>query len=105
MRLFVPIFCCMAFLACAKPFECDKVNGLKEGVSTVQEATSLLGKCDDVIAAENGSRIFHWRFTSHVYTGGGSISDVSLTFGADGKLQAKRCATQVRGPLVKEPAG
>jgi hypothetical protein len=104
MRLLLPVLCCLALLACAKPFACESINGLKEGVSTLQDATTLLGAAQTLNLAEDGSKVYTWRFTGHVYTGGGSITDVVLTFTQDGKLAAKRCATRVVAPLVKEPA-
>lgn len=104
MRLLLPILCCLAILACSKTVDCTTVSAFKEGVTTLQEATEILGTCDSVVAGENGARICNWRYTTHAYTGGGSQTDISLTFGKDGKLLFKNCSTKVQGALVQEPA-
>lgn len=104
MRLLLPLVCCLAILACSRTIDCTTVNGFREGVTTLQEAVEILGKSDSVVAGENGSQIYAWRYTTHTYTGGGSQTDITLTFGKDGKLMVKRCSTKVQGALVKEPA-
>jgi hypothetical protein len=102
-RLF-PIICCLALAGCVKPrVDCTTVDQLNVGTSTLQDASALLGKPSSNLVT-NGTSILKWESTTHVYTGGGSSTVIQLTFGPDGKLVDKRCATKIIPPLVREPA-
>jgi hypothetical protein len=97
------IICCLALAGCVKPTDCNTVDQLKVGTSTVQDANALLGKPSRNLVT-NGTSILRWESTTHVYTGGGSSTVIQLTFGPDGKLVDKSCTTVTIPPLVREPA-
>ena len=100
---FFPIICCLALAGCVKPINCNMVDQLTVGTSTVQDASALLGKPSRNLGT-NGTSTLRWEATTHVYTGGGSSTVIQLTFGPDGKLVDKSCTTVITPPLVREPA-
>ena len=91
-------------LACAKPVDCVALEHLGVGSATLPEAVALLGQPTRTTPGPGGGTQAEWLATRHINTGGGSTTRVQLTFGPDGKLQAKECATKVTAALVKEPA-
>jgi hypothetical protein len=98
------IICCLALAGCAKPpVDCATTEQLKVGTSTIADANALLGKPTRTVGT-NGTSVLRWESTTHVYTGGGSSTVLQLTFGPDGKLVDKSCATTTTPPLVREPA-
>jgi hypothetical protein len=102
-RVFL-IACCLALAGCVKPVDCNTVSELNVGTSTIQDANARLGNPTSRSLGEGGASVLRWESTTHVYTGGGSSTVIQLTFGSDGKLMNKSCATKVIPPLVREPA-
>jgi hypothetical protein len=99
-----PIICCLALAGCVKPIDCNTVDQLKVGTTTVQDANALLGQPSRRNLGTSGTSILRWESTTHVYTGGGTSMVIQLTFGSDGKLVDKSCTTVNIPPLVREPA-
>jgi len=93
----------LALAGCAEPIACESVMRLKEGVDTLKDAQALLDAPDQALASPEGGRIYIWKATTHQRTGGGTMTEVVLTFGPDGKLVSKRCATTVQSPVSREP--
>ena len=94
----------LGLCACAKPLDCSALQRLGVGSATLPDAVALLGQPTSTAAGPGGTTQAQWLGTRHINTGGGASTRVQLTFGPDGKLQAKDCATKITAPLIKEPA-
>jgi len=94
----------LALAGCAEPIVCESVLRLKEGVDTLKEAQVLLEAPEQSMTSPDGGRVYIWKTTTHKGVGGGTITEVVLTFGPDGKLVSKRCTTTIQAPVTKEPS-
>ena len=105
MKRFVILGCLtLALAGCAEPISCEAVYRLKEGVDTLKDAQALLDAPEQTMASPEGGTIYIWKTSTHERTGGGTITEVVLTFGRDGKLLAKRCTTIVQPRVSREPS-
>ena len=99
----IALLLCLGLASCVKPVDCVALTRLEVGSATLADAIALLGQPASTAAAPDGT-VARWVGTRHLNTGGSTTTGLKLTFGPDGRLRAKDCATQVTPPLIKEPA-
>ena len=105
MKRFLILGCLtLALAGCSEPIACEAVYRLKEGVDTLKDAQTLLDAPEQAMAGPDGGKVYIWKSTTHLRTGGGTITEVVLTFGKDGKLVSKRCTTTVQNAVSREPS-
>jgi regulator of RNase E activity RraA len=66
-------------------FDINKVDQLKPGVSTMEDATQLLGPAKAVSTMANNSKLLQWQYVQGTPVGG-SGSHVAILFDATGKM-------------------
>ena len=101
----MPVLFGLSLAGCVKPVDCDTLKPFKVGVATLGDAEKVLGKPTQKVPAKDGTTLVRWESSTHSYVGGGTVTGIQLTFGADGRLLKKDCSTSVQAPLVQEPGG
>lgn len=84
------LLCCLVLADCAKPIDSTTISQLKKGISTKQDAVALLGEPTRTKAEYNGKLVFIWVPRVIPYGLDKPLSQLQLTFGADGKLMDEK---------------
>lgn len=78
----------MALAACTtigNKFDPERVSQLTPGVSTIADATALLGTPSSRSPSANGSTLLQWIYSQGTLFGGNG-GHVAILFGADGRM-------------------
>jgi hypothetical protein len=67
-------------------FDPSLINQLRPGISTEQDAITLLGKPVSVSTAANANHVLQWYFVYGTAIGVGGGSHAAILFGPDGKM-------------------
>jgi hypothetical protein len=87
--LFIIIGLTLAIAACTtigKKFDPDRVDDLKPGISTIADATAILGPPAFESPGRNGARLLQWQYTRISAFSGLSGADIGILFDDTGRM-------------------
>jgi len=87
-RLFIAVLT-FAVASCAtigNKFDLDRVDDLKPGISTIADATAILGPPALQSPYSNGSRLLQWHYTQISAFSGLSGADIGILFDDTGRM-------------------
>lgn len=80
------VFVMAACTTLGNKFDADRVRDLKPGISTIADATAILGPPAFESADSHGSRLLQWQYTRISAFSGLSGADIGILFDDTGRM-------------------
>jgi hypothetical protein len=82
--VFFMLFFCVSCMTVGNKFDPQSVNQLIPNVSTLDDATRLMGPPMAQTALPNGNTLYQWQYSQGTAIGTGSAAHVAIIFNPDG---------------------